>query len=170
MGPSGLVAPPPGWVKYWNVRLQSPTSPHLILINCGYDQFEAALRPRGTIEFLEIGIERARRRRYPRVGDRDAEFILGAAIAQSDEFDTGIGIEIDDITVRRAVGRTGKDANSTIDVLPNPIQLLFKHRINAVVAAQIGRHAAAGRVRKRGSVGSEPLVREVRQNAASRRP
>jgi hypothetical protein len=52
-----------------------------------------------------VAIERPNAPRHRRVSRSQAEFILGPLVAEPDEFDAGIGIEIDEIAIRRGISR-----------------------------------------------------------------
>src|SRR5262245_2456028 len=96
-----------------------------------------------------------------RIGKSDAEFVVRAAVAKTDEFNTTIGIAVDQIAIRRAVGCAHEDADAAVIVLADAIKLLFEGRIKPEIASMRCRHAAAGRIGKGKTEGGETLIRET---------
>src|ERR1700750_3405785 len=130
MSPIGLVAPPPGWRMSGTSAFRAgglksePTAP-FVSVARGEARLRRPYRPGRSVEGLKIVIERLRPRRHVRIGDRQAQLVVRPCLLKPDELQTAVGVEIDQIAVRRRVRRAGKDADTAVVIAFNSKELLF---------------------------------------------
>src|SRR5450631_1077321 len=118
------------------IRLQGPAAADLVLVHRGQQRLEAPLWPARSHQSLKVGIEIAGARRNAGIAGSDAKFVLRPGVAQADEFDPAIGIEIDQVSIRRARRDPGEDADAAIVVMADSVDLLLENRIDAEIAGQ----------------------------------
>src|SRR5665213_222297 len=143
------------------IRLERPACPDLVLIDGGDEPFVGSRRPCRPIEILKVGVQRLGPRRYPSITDRKSKFILLPFVAETDKFDSGVGIKINQVAIGRTVGGSCEHADAAIGILADAIKLLLENRIDAEVAGERGPHATGSGVRQRKPGGAEALVGEV---------
>jgi hypothetical protein len=97
--------------------------------------------PCRTIEARKVTIQCTYAARHPGIASGDAEFIMWPPIAEADEFDAGIAIVSDQISVRRTIRCSREDTDAAIVVLSDTKDFLLEHGIDAVIRAMIGRLA-----------------------------
>jgi len=100
-GPVGLVASPPGVHEILEVRLQGPAGADFVLIDRRHQRLGTPQRPVRAHQLLKVQIQRARTGRDVGIARGDAELVLGARVAQADEFDAAVGIAVDQVSIRR---------------------------------------------------------------------
>jgi hypothetical protein len=69
-----------------------------------------------------------------RVGDRKAELVLGSRVGEIDQFQSAVGIEIDEVAIRRRIRGAREDADAPVDVATDTQKLLLEYGVDAVVA------------------------------------
>src|SRR3569832_2383906 len=111
------------------VRLQRPSAADFVLVDSGHQRFRASNRPGRSGQLLKVEIERASPGRNLCFCGGDAELVLRALLAQADELDASICIEVDDVAIGRTVGRTEKNPNAAIVIMRDAVKLLLKNRI-----------------------------------------
>ena len=84
---------------YMKIRLQRPAGFDFVLIYGGHKRLETANRPARPEHLLEIAVKRAGIRRHPCVSAGNSELVLRTLVAQTDEFDAGIGVDIDKVAI-----------------------------------------------------------------------
>jgi hypothetical protein len=119
------------------VRLQRKTGSDFVLVNRRDERFVAPDGPGRTVHLLEICIKRLGPWRDARIASGETKFIFRSTFAETDEFDPRIGINVDDVAVRRAVGCPREDSYSPIVIMADPIYLLLEHGIDAEIAGQV---------------------------------
>src|SRR5665213_1158627 len=147
------------------VRLQAPAGADLILIDHRHQRLETAGRPARPVDLLEIDVKRPRPGRDPRIAGGNAEFIVGALVAQSDPFNAGVGVEIDQIAVRRAVRGASKNPDAAIGVLADAVEFLFENRVDTEIAGQRGGNPVGRHAGQRTPGSAEALVGKVAKMA-----
>ena len=75
----------------------------------------------------------------------DAEFIVGSFVAETNEFDARVHIQIDEIAIGRRAGNSAKYPYAAIVGVRHPIDLLFEDRPTSDVPGQQKGRAAARR-------------------------
>src|SRR5947209_7866465 len=95
-----------------------------------------------------------------RIAGCQPELVVGTRVAETYQFDAGIGIKIDQAAVVRARGDTREDADAPVVGFRKPIDLLLENRPDAEVADQRRGHAAACRRGERDAIRSETQVVE----------
>lgn len=82
-------------------RLQGPAWAQLILIDRCHKRLETSRRPARAHQLLKIDVERMCASRDMGISAGNAELVFRPGVAQSDEFDTAVGVAIDQVSVRR---------------------------------------------------------------------
>src|SRR5665213_3234144 len=148
-----------------DVWLQGPTGADFILIDGCHQRFKTARRPARPVDRLEIDVERSRPGRDARIAGGNSEFVVGALVVKSDPFDAGVGVEIDQVAVRRAVRGAGKNPDAAVVVLADAVQLLFENRVDPEIAGQIGGTGSGRHAGQRNSGSTKTLVGKVAKMA-----
>jgi hypothetical protein len=130
-----------GMHEILEVRLQGPARADFVLIDRRHQRLGTPQRPARAHQLLKVHIQRACTGRDVGIARGDAELVLGARLAQADEFDAAIGIAVDQVSIRRTGRDAGEDSDAPIVVAADAIDFLLEHRIDAEISRQIRRHA-----------------------------
>src|SRR5450631_1688938 len=119
-------------LKVW---LHGPATPDFVLIDGREEALETPLWPGRANQRAEIGIQRLCAMRDMCVTSRDTELVVRSCLAQTDELDSRIGVEVNKAAVRRAGGNPTKDSNAPIIALGNSIEFLLENGPQAKITA-----------------------------------
>src|SRR5438105_43304 len=97
------------------------------------------------------------------IGGRNPEFVFGPMVTQSNELEARVGVEVDQVAIRRAVRGPREDTDPAIVVSPHPMEFLFEDRIDSEIAGQCGGGAARGGISECNSRSAEALIAEIAQ-------
>ena len=160
----------PRHVAYWirraaarvpdilDVRLQSEATPNFVLVDRGQKRLRRPDRPGRSVQGLEIAIESLRLRRHVRVGDGQAKLVVRPRLLKTDQLQAAVGVEVDEIAVRRRIRCAGEDADAAVVVALDPEELLLEDPVDAVVAGEAGWNTGAQRTSERNAVDVEAFV------------
>src|SRR6187549_1875862 len=116
-------------------------------------QLVVAQRDLYAAEKARVAVKRPRLLRNVGVEKRRTKSVRRTLRKQAREDDAAVEIEVDEVAVRRAVGRAAEDHDARHRVTASrPVKLLVEYGVDAVVAAQPPRDAAAKRIGQRKAV------------------
>jgi len=137
-----------------------PTVPDLILIDRRQQSFETPRRPVGSNEGPIVRVQHLRTLGDVSVARGDPELVIRTSLAETDELETRVGIEIDQVAVGWRPGNAREDADATVVAVRHTIDLLLEDGPASDIARQWQGCAAAGRRCERYAVGRKTLIGE----------